>query len=66
MIFCHVGAGTWCASFDGALNGAAGHGVIGDGAGKDITGRGVLHDTVPRSIAAADRRNDIGILKFGA
>ena len=51
--------------FDGALNGAAGHGVIGDGAGKDVTGGGVLHDAVPRGITAVDRRNDIGILKFG-
>ncbi len=51
--------------FDGSLDGAAGLGVVGDGAGKDVACRSVLHDAVPRGLPPADRCDCVGLLPFG-
>ena len=52
--------------FYSALYRAARHGVIRNGTGKYITGRSMLHNTVPWSIAALDWLHSTGIFPLRA
>src|SRR5699024_9805672 len=55
-----------CDIFNGSFNRTTWHGIVHNGAGKNIARRGVFHYAIPRCIATAHRMHSVWILPFRA